>query len=171
MDKRQTITYPINDQIRADELRVVAADGQNLGVISKTKAIELAEDQNLDLVLIAPSAVPPVGKIVDYNKFIYEQQKKSAEQRKGKKTELKELQFKPNIDDFDLNVRIKRAIGFLNAGNKVKFTIKFFGRMSAKKNLGYGKMDQIVAGIGEAGEIESGPTIEGNFMITYVKPK
>lgn len=170
MNRNTRIFYPINDQIKDNELRVVDNNGENLGVMNRYDALKKAEEMEIDLVLISPSAKPPVAKLIDYNKFIYEQQKKAAEQRKGRKVGLKELQFKPNIDDHDITIRVNRAIEFLKAGNKVKFTIKFFGRMQVNKQIGYDKMGQIVERLKVAGEVESGPSMEGNFMVTYIKP-
>ena len=158
--------YPVNDQIRDHELRVIDNQGENLGVITREEALKLAAENELDLVLIVTKAKPPVAKIVDFSKFKYDQQKKEAEQRKGKRTELKELQFKPNIDEHDLNVRIKRAKEFLTNGDKVKFTVKFFGRMKAKKQIGYDKMKIVVRELEDFAEVESGPTMERNFLVS-----
>jgi len=171
VERFRNLQYPINSDIRDETLRIIDDKGENVGILTKAEALKKASEVELDLVLISPSANPPVARIIDYNKFLYIQNKKAAEQRKGHKTELKELQFKPNIDDFDLQVKINRAKEFLSDGDKVKFTVKFYGRMLNNKQIGYDKMNVIVQALAESGEVEKSTMMEGNFMVTYMKPK
>ena len=152
-------------------LRVIDPQGENLGVLTREEALNKALECGLDLVVVSVNADPPVAQIIDLSKYKYQQQKKAAEQRKGKRTELKELQFKPNIDVHDLEVRINRAKDFITSGDKVKFTVKFFGRMKDKKELGKEKMDTILKEIESIADVEMGPKYEGNFLVLYVKPK
>jgi translation initiation factor IF-3 len=163
--------YIANEDIRDEQLRVVGPDGENLGILSRSEALKKAEEYELDLVLISIKADPSVARIIDLSKHKYAEQKRESEQRRGRKVEMKELQLKPNIDDHDLEVRIRRAEEFLKRGDKVKFTVKFHGRLSSKKDLGREKMDRVLASLSEVAEIESGPKMEGNLLITLLKLK
>ncbi len=163
--------YIANLDIRDSQLRVIGPDGENLGVLTREDALNKAHEYDLDLVLISTKADPSVARIVDLSKHKYAEQKRASEQRKGKKVELKELQFKPNIDDHDLQVRINRAKTFLSQGDKVKFTVKFYGRMRHKEDLGRVKMDTVLKELEEVGVVEAAPKKEGNLLITIVKPK
>ena len=162
--------FPSNEQIRERELRVIDAEGGNLGVISRDEALNKAREAGLDLVLIAPNAKPAVARIVDYSKFKYEREKAAAQSRKGRSSEVKELRFRPNIDDNDLNVRINRAEGFLKKGNKVKFSVPFFGRIIVHKQLGYDKLNRIIEALKEVGEIDRPAEMEGKILIMVLKP-
>ncbi|MXW87752.1 MAG: translation initiation factor IF-3, partial [Boseongicola sp. SB0667_bin_21] len=127
----------VNDRIRALEVRLIGADGENRGVVSPEQALELAEDSGLDLVEISPNASPPVCKIMDYGKFKYEQQKRESDARKKQKTiDIKEVKFRPNTDIHDYDVKMRNVTRFLESGDKVKVTLRFRGREMAHLNLG-----------------------------------
>ncbi|NTV31148.1 translation initiation factor IF-3 [candidate division WWE3 bacterium] len=170
MKKNNGLYYPTNQNIRDNELRVIDAEGQNLGILSREVALTKAAEAGLDLVLISAHAKPPVARIVDYSKFKYEKEKAAAQSRKGRSSEVKELRFRPNIDDHDLEVRIKRTLEFIKDGNKVKFTIRFSGRMITRKQLGYEKMGRIIKALEGIAEVEKQPAFEGDMLITIVKP-
>lgn len=163
--------HVVNENIRASEVRLIDSDGSNLGVLPIAEAMRKAEEKELDLVLIAEKTSPPVAKIVEYSKFNYKERKKEAERRKGKKAGIKELRFKPNIDDHDLSIRTKRAQEFLKDGDKVKFTIPFYGQTMRRQDLGFDKMKRVLEELSAVGEAEKGPMMEGKLMITIVKPK
>ncbi|MEM1341276.1 MAG: translation initiation factor IF-3, partial [Pseudomonadota bacterium] len=127
----------VNDRIRAPELRLIGAEGENIGVVTPDKAMELAERAGLDLVEISPNATPPVCKIMDFGKFKYEQQKRESEARKKQKTiDVKEVKLRPGTDNHDFERKLNDAIKFLENGDKVKVTLRFRGREMAHQNLG-----------------------------------
>ena len=132
MEGRNISDYMINEQIRDREIRLIGANGEQLGIMSAREAQEMADEAGLDLVKIAPQAKPPVCKIIDYSKFRYEQSRKEKEARRKQKTvEIKEIRMSPNIDTNDLNTKIAAARKFLEKGNKVKVSIRFRGREMA----------------------------------------
>ena len=136
----------VNDRIRAEEIRLIGADGENVGVVSPSRALVMAEEAGLDLVEISPNAKPPVCKIMDFGKFKYEQQKREAEARKKQKTiEVKEVKFRPNTDTHDYDVKMRNVFKFLEAGDKVKVTLRFRGREMAHQNLGRELLERIAA--------------------------
>lgn len=170
MRRQKTFFFPANQNIRESKLRVIDPQGQHLGILTREEALKKANAFDLDLVLVSSSAKPPVARIIDLSKFRYEQKKRASHSRKGRKTTLKQLRFKPNIGDYDLEVRIKRAKEFLENGDKVKFIIPFYGRMKRYKSLGYKKLDQVINNLADAGEIESPAHMEGSFLMMVVKP-
>ncbi len=137
--------YKINERIFSQQLRVINSKGENIGVITKLEALQMARAEKLDLVEISPKAVPPVAKILDFKKFLYEERKKnSAAKAKSKQVELKEFKFGPNIGENDLTIRIDRARQFLTDRDKVKFTVNFKGREAAYPQLGWEKINRVV---------------------------
>lgn len=161
----------INWQIRIPQIRVVGADGTNLGVMNTRDALKMAQDQNLDLVEINPRATPPVCKIMDFGKFKYEEKKKAQAAKKNQVIqELKELTFRPNTDEGDLTHKVEQAKQFLTEGNKVKFTIRFRGREITHPDVGKSKLDWIQQQL--AGLMAPNPQInlEGKFMSMVVSP-
>ena len=141
----------VNEQIRAKELRVIAADGEQLGIMSSREALDLAEEKDLDLVLIAPNAKPPVCKIMDYGKYCFDQAKKAKENKKKQKTmEIKEIRLSLNIDVHDFNTKLKHAERFLKAGNKVKVSIRLRGREMGHSDMGVQTMKRFAEEIGRA---------------------
>ena len=162
----------INEEIRAREVRVITADGEQLGIMSGRAAQQLAVERHLDLVEIAPTAKPPVCKIMDYGKFRYEQQKREKEARKKQKTfDIKEVKLRPGIEDHDFNVKYKNAVRFLEDGDKVKVTIMFRGRELSHPELGEVLLNKIAEQLKEIAVVEKVPKLEGKNMIMIVAPK
>ena len=146
----------VNEGIRARELRLIADDGSQLGVKSKQEALKLAEQANLDLVLVAPKAKPPVAKIMDYGKYRFELQKKQREARKKQKViNVKEVRLSPTIDTNDFNTKVKNARKFLTKGDKVKVSIRFKGRAITHKEIGREVLDRFAAETDDVATVES----------------
>ncbi len=161
----------INDKIRAPEIRLIGAEGENVGVVHPAKAMQMAADAGLDLVEISPNATPPVCKIMDFGKFKYEQQKRESEARKKQKTiEVKEVKFRPNTDTHDYDVKMRNVIKFLEGGDKVKVTLRFRGREMAHQNLGRELLERVAVDVKELGKIENMPKMEGRQMIMMIGP-
>ena len=161
----------INDRIRAPEIRLIGAEGENVGVVSPDRALRMAEDAGLDLVEISPNAAPPVCKIMDYGKYKYEQQKRESEARKKQKTiEVKEVKFRPNTDTHDYDVKMRNVFKFLENGDKVKVTLRFRGREMAHQNLGRELLERVAEDTKEIGRVENFPKMEGRQMIMLIGP-
>ncbi|MEM7505876.1 MAG: translation initiation factor IF-3 [Pseudomonadota bacterium] len=161
----------VNDKIRAHEIRLIGHDGDNVGVVTPERAMEMAADVGLDLVEISPNANPPVCKIMDFGKFKYEQQKKANEAKKKQKIiEIKEVKFRPNIDTHDYDVKMRSVHKFLGEGDKVKVTMRFRGREMAHQDLGRDLLQRIAGDVEELGKIESMPKLEGRQMTMVVAP-
>ncbi len=155
----------INEQIRDREVRVIGEDGQQLGIMSAKEAMKLAQEAELDLVKIAPTAKPPVCKIIDYGKYRYELARKEKEARKKQKVvELKEVRLSPNIDSNDLNTKINAARKFISKGNKVKITLRFRGREMAHMQSSRHILDDIVKELEEVAVVEKAPKVEGRAI-------
>ncbi len=162
----------INEQIRDKEIRLIGEDGQQLGIMSSKEAMKLAEDAGLDLVKIAPTANPPVCKIVDYGKYRYEQIRKEKEARKKQKTvEIKEIRLSPNIDTNDLNTKIGAARKFLSKGDKVKITLRFRGREMAHMNNSRHILDDIAESLSDIAVVDKAPKVEGRTMTMFLTEK
>ncbi|MEG0798584.1 MAG: translation initiation factor IF-3 [Acidaminococcaceae bacterium] len=162
----------INEEIRAHEVRVTGDDGEQLGIMSGREALELALEQHLDLVEIAPNAKPPVCRIMDYGKYRYEQQKRDKEARKKQKTfDIKEVKLRPGIEDHDFEVKFKNAVRFLEDGDKVKVTIMFRGRELSHPELGQVLLTKMAAQLTDLAIIERAAKLEGKNMIMIVAPK
>jgi translation initiation factor IF-3 len=162
----------INDRIRATEIRLIGADGENVGVVTPARAMQMAEEAGLDLVEISPTAVPPVCKIMDFGKFKYETQKREAEARKKQKViEIKEIKFRPGTDIHDYEVKMRSVVKFLEEGDKVKVTLRFRGREMAHQDLGLELLKRVEADVVEIGKIESFPRLEGRQMVMMIGPK
>jgi translation initiation factor IF-3 len=162
----------INDRIRSPEIRLIGADGENVGVVTPARAMALAEEAGLDLVEISPNAEPPVCKIMDFGKYKYETQKREAEARKKQHIiEIKEIKFRPGTDIHDYDVKMRSVLKFLEEGDKVKVTLRFRGREMAHQQLGLELLNRVAADIGDAGKIESMPRLEGRQMVMMVGPK
>lgn len=162
----------INEEIREKELRVVGDDSEQLGIMSSREALELAESKQLDLVMIAPQAKPPVCRIMDYGKFLYEVQKKEKEAKKKQKVvNIKEIRISPNIEDHDLNVKAKNAEKFLLDGDKVKVTVRFRGREADYSHFGRELLKRFVEMLQEVCIIEKDPKLEGRNMSIFLAPK
>ena len=162
----------INGQIRDKEVRLIGDDGEQLGIVTARDAQKLADDKNLDLVKISPHAKPPVCKIMDYSKYKFDLAKKEKEARKKQKVvDVKEVRLSPNIDTHDVEVKVKNAIKFLKAGNKVKVSIRFRGREMARQAAAVNIMKDFAAQIEEFGVIEKAPKMEARTMAMFVGPK
>ncbi|MBR3873044.1 MAG: translation initiation factor IF-3 [Clostridia bacterium] len=162
----------INEEIRDREVRVISADGTQLGVMATRAAIELAEQQGLDLVKIVPTAQPPVCKLMDYDKHRYEQSKRERELRKNQRiVTLKEVQLSATIEENDVQTKFKNAVKFLEDGDKVKVSIRFRGRQIAHSDIGLKIMQDFAARIVDYGTVERRPLLEGRHMIMILAPK
>ena len=162
----------INEEIRAREVRVVADDGEQLGIMSGRDALNLALERHMDLVEIAPNAKPPVCRIMDYGKYRYEQQKRDKEARKKQKTfDIKEVKLRPGIEDHDFDVKFKNAVRFLEDGDKVKITIMFRGRELSHPELGEVLLIKMAKQLEDLAVVERAAKLEGKNMIMIVSPK
>ena len=162
----------VNEGIRARELRLIADDGAQLGVKSKQEALQMAEQANLDLVLVAPKAKPPVAKIMDYGKYRFELQKKQREARKKQKViNVKEVRLSPTIDTNDFNTKMKNARKFLSKGDKVKVSIRFKGRAITHKEIGREVLDRFAEEASDVATVESKPKMDGRSMFLMLAPK
>lgn len=161
--------YRRNFQIRAPQVRVIDDEGKQIGVLSISEAQKKAQEAELDLVEIAPHAQPPVVKIIDFSKFLYQLKKKKQEEKKGAKTsETKQIRFGPFIGEHDLDIKIKKAKEFLSDGDKVKFAVRFTGRQMGHQEIGRGKLDMVIEKLGELAKIEREAHMEGRQMIMLV---
>ena len=166
------LDHQLNDEIRDKELRVIGADGAQLGIMSASEANALADEQGLDLVKISPNATPPVCKIMDYSKFCFDQKKREKEARKNQKVvEIKEIRMSPSIDTNDFNTKAKNAQKFLKEGNRVKVSVRFRGREMAHTNLGEKLLMDFAEACAEVSTMEKNPKLEGRFMAMFLTPK
>lgn len=163
--------YRVNERIRAKEVRLVG-DNVEQGVYTIQEAIHMADEQGLDLIEISPNAVPPVCKILDYQKFLYQQKKRQKEQKaKSTKIVVKEIRFGPQTDDHDYNFKLKHAIGFLNEGAKVKAYVFFKGRSILFKEQGEVLLLRFANDLEDYGKVEMMPVLEGKRMSIMISPK
>ncbi len=161
----------MNRRIRAPEVRLIDAEGNQLGVFITVKAVEMAENQGLDLVEVSPSAKPPVCKIMDYGKYKYQQTKKLKESRKHQAVvTLKEVKFRPNTDDHDRDFKVRNMHRFLEEGHKVKATVVFRGREMAYREFGHKLLNSIAGDLKEIGTMEVPPKMEGRQMMMILTP-
>lgn len=162
----------INEDIKDKEVRVIGADGQQLGIMDTREAQRLSIEQNLDLVKIASQAKPPVCRIMDYGKYRFEQAKREKEARKNQKIiETKEIRLSLNIDIGDFNTKVKKATKFLSQGNKLKVSIRFRGREMAHPEIGHGVMKRFAEAIAEFGSVEKPSKLEGRHMLMFIASK
>ena len=162
----------INDQIRDKEVRLIGESGEQLGIMSAKDALKLAEEAGVDLVKIAPTANPPVCRIVDYGKYKYEQLRKEKEAKKKQKVvEVKEIRLSPNIDTNDLNTKMNAARKFLAKGDKVKVTLRFRGREMGHPEIGLETMKRFADACSEVAVIEKPAKLEGRNMLMFLAPK
>ena len=161
----------INDRIRAHEVQVISSDGKNLGTLSTKEAIEIARQEELDLIEISPNANPPVCKIIDIGKYKYDLQKKANKAKKKQKIiNLKEIKLRPVTEIHDYNFKIKNAQKFLEKGDKVKFTVRFKGREMQHTDLGNKLMERIINDTASLGKVEIQPKFEGRQIIMIIQP-
>ena len=162
----------INEQIRDREIRLIGEDGEQLGIMSARDAMKLAREANLDLVKIAPTAKPPVCKIIDYGKYRYEQARREKEARKKQKTiEVKEIRLSPNIDTNDLNTKVNQARKFVSGGNKVKVAVRFRGRELAHTAVGKTILEDFAQKLSDIAVIEKPAKLEGKSMVMFLVEK
>jgi len=163
--------YRVNEQIRAKEVRLIGPDGKQIGIMSLSEALRHAEDYGLDLVEVAPTANPPVCKIMDFGEFLYQEAKKAKEAKKRQKQiEIKEIKLSPKTDKHDLEVKIKHILRFLEDKNKVKIRIVFKGREILHPEMANRVLQPIFEAVKEKAQIESPPKMEGRQMITILTP-
>lgn len=167
-----TQNHLLNEEIREPEVRLISEEGEQLGVMSGEQALRIAEEREMDLVLISPQAKPPVCKIMDYGKFRFEQLKKEKEAKKNQKVvEIKEIRMSPSIDTNDFNTKVKSAVKFLNDGNRVKVTVRFRGREMAHTSLGQELLAKFGADCSEIATIAKDAKLEGRNMSMFLSPK
>lgn len=161
----------VNQQIRISPVRVIDPQGEQLGILPIERALEIAVEQGLDLVEVAPNARPPVCRIMDYGKFRYEEQRKAREARKKQhQVHLKEVKMRPGIEDHDFDFKLRHARRFLEEGNKVKLTMMFRGRQMAHPELGREVLSRVAEEVADLGKVESHPTMEGRSMTMVIAP-
>ncbi|AOM82277.1 translation initiation factor IF-3 [Salisediminibacterium beveridgei] len=161
----------VNENIRAKEVRLIGPNGDQIGVKSKREALEMAQNADLDLVMVAPNAKPPVCRIMDYGKYRFEQQKKEKEARKKQKIiNVKEVRLSPNIEEHDFNTKLRNARKFLEKGDKVKAAIRFRGRAITHSELGRDVLMRLAEGCKDVSTIESKPKMEGRSMFLILAP-
>lgn len=164
--------HQINEEIRAKEVRLVGAEGEQIGIKPFREAMQMAIDANLDLVNVAPQAKPPVCRIMDYGKFRYEQQKKDKEARKNQKiVDLKEVWFRSNIEENDYQTKFRNVVKFLGEGDKVKCSVRFRGREIAHANIGQKILERVAKEVADICVVERMPKLEGRSMIMILAPK
>lgn len=162
----------INDDITTGEIRLIGDDGEQLGIVSVTEAHQIAEENQLDLVEISPNAEPPVCRLMDYGKFLYSAAKKKQESKKKQKQIIvKEVKFRPGTDIGDYDIKIRNLVRFLDAGNKVKVTLRFRGREMAHQELGMEMLKRVEADLEKLGVVEQMPKMEGRQMVMVLAPK
>ena len=162
----------MNSRISVLEVRLIASNGDQIGVVETTKALELAKAEELDLVEIVPNQTPPVCRIMDYGKFRFDNQKKAhAAKKKQKQTQVKEIKFRPNTEEADYQVKLKSITKFLNGGDKAKITMRFRGREIAHQVIGREVLDRVQKDLDEIGIVEQIPLFEGRQMIMVIAPK
>ena len=162
----------LNDEITSRSVRLIGADGEQVGVVALVEAKQLAFDADLDLVEISPNAEPPVCRIMDYGKFIFEQNKKlQAAKKKQKQIQVKEIKFRPGTGEGDYQVKLRNLNRFLNDGDKTKITVRFRGREMAHRELGMELLKRIETDLEELATVEQHPKMEGRQMIMVLAPK
>ncbi|MFZ1963478.1 MAG: translation initiation factor IF-3 [Roseiarcus sp.] len=162
----------VNRDIRAVQVQLIDAEGVNRGVVNVAEAQQLADDAALDLVEIVPNASPPVCKILDFGKFRFLEQKKSAEQRKRQKiVEIKEIKLRPGIDDHDYEVKMRSVRRFFEEGDKVKVTLRFRGREMAHQDIGFKLLQRVRTETAPLAKVEAEPLMEGRQMVMVLAPK
>ncbi|MBN1260869.1 MAG: translation initiation factor IF-3 [Anaerolineae bacterium] len=164
--------YRINRQIRVPEVRVIGPNGDNLGVLPILDALQVAQDAGLDLVEVAPNSDPPVTRVMDFGKFVYEQSKKEREARKSQKqVEIKEIQLRPKTTDHHLSFKTKNARGWLEEGNKVKVRVRFRGREITYPEVALEQLNAIAEDLSDIAVVEQAPNLDGRTMLMLLAPK
>ena len=162
----------VNDAIRVKEMLVITDSGEKLGVLSKSKALAEADNRGLDLVLVSPDSNPPVAKMMDYSRFRFEQQKKLKEMKKKQKViVVQEIQLSPTIEKHDFDTKSRKAKTILEKGNKVKITLRFYGRMIVHQDLGKQVIDRFIESLADCSTIESPAKLDGRSLFAVIAPK
>jgi translation initiation factor IF-3 len=171
-DKRAAKSFTrINDRIRAREIRVIDENGEQLGILPPFEALKIARERGLDLVEVSPNAVPPVCRIQDYGRYLYEKEKSERAARKKQKIiTIKEVKFSVTVDEHDYQTKKNQAVRFLNEGDKVKASLRFRGRQMAHRELGYAIINRLIQDIGDAGTVEFMPRMEGTTLHAILAP-
>lgn len=172
IDKRSAKQFiRINERIRVREVRVIDEKGEQLGILPPFEALKIARERGLDLVEVSPNAVPPVCRIQDYGKFLYEKDKSERAARKKQKViTIKEVKFSVTVDEHDYQTKKNQAVRFLNDGDKVKASLRFKGRQMAHRDLGYNIINRLIRDIGDTGVVEFMPRMEGNTLHAIIAP-
>ena len=162
----------INEDISAPQVRVIGAEGDQIGIMSRDEALSVASESGLDLVEIQPNAEPPVCRIMDFGKFLFDQKKQKAlAKKKQKQTQVKEVKFRPGTDEGDYRVKLRNLIRFLKEGDKTKVTMRFRGREHAHRELGLELLRRVEGDLAEFGTVEQQPQMEGRQMVMVLGPK
>ena len=171
-DKRAAQRPPINENITAREVRLIGAEGEQIGIVSIQEALAAAEEARLDLVEISPDAEPPVCRVMDYGKHIFEKKKQQAAARKNQKQiQIKEVKFRPGTEEGDYKVKLRNLIKFLSEGDKAKVSLRFRGREMAHQELGMELLKRVEADLAEYGTVEQYPKMEGRQLMMVLAPK
>lgn len=166
------MAHKINEEIREKEVRLISATGEQLGIMSSAAALDMAAEQELDLVMISPNAAPPVCKLMDYGKFRFEQTKRDKEAKKNQRVvEIKEVRMSPGIDSNDFNVKLRNAQKFLAEGNRVKVTVRFRGREMAHTDIGRRLLMKFAEDCSETAAMDKDPILDGRHMTMFLSPK
>lgn len=161
-----------NEQITAPQVRVIGADGDNVGVMPTRQAMDLAQDAGLDLVEVSPNAAPPVVRVMDYGKYLFEQNKRlQVAKRKQKQIQVKEVKFRPGTEEGDYQVKLRNLVRFLSEGDKAKVTLRFRGREMMHQDLGRKLLKRVEADLEEMAIVEQHPRMEGRQMVMVLSPK
>jgi translation initiation factor IF-3 len=162
----------LNEEITVNEVRLIGVDGDQVGIVSIAEALSAAADAGLDLVEIVPNSEPPVCRVMDFGKFIFETKKqKAAAKKKQKQVQIKEIKFRPGTGEGDYQVKLRNLIRFLEDGDKTKITMRFRGREHAHRELGLDLLKRIESDLAEYGEVEQQPAMEGRQMVMVLRPK
>lgn len=172
LDKRSAKSFiRINERIRAREVRVIDENGEQLGIMAPYEALRTARERSLDLVEVSPNAVPPVCRIQDYGRYLYEKEKSErAAKKKQKVIVVKEVKFSVTVDEHDYQTKKNKAVKFLNGGDKVKASLRFRGRQMAHRDLGYNIINRLIQDVGDAGTVEFMPRMEGTILHAILAP-
>ena len=171
-DRKAAQRPPINENITAREVRLIGPDGEQVGVVSIQEALSAAEEAKLDLVEISPDATPPVCRIMDYGKHIFEKKKQQAAARKNQKQiQIKEIKFRPGTEEGDYQVKLRNLIRFLSEGDKAKVSLRFRGREMAHQELGMELLKRVETDLAEYGTVEQHPKMEGRQLMMVIAPK
>ena len=167
-----TLNHLVNEEIQEAQVRLIGDDGEQLGIMSSDEALNIAEERDLDLVMISPAAKPPVCKIMDYGKFRFEQAKREKENRKNQRVvEVKEIRMSPSIGENDFMVKLRNGQKFLAEGDRLKVTVRFRGREMAHTDLGKQLLERYAAECAEIAKIDKGAKLEGRLMTQFLSPK